>query len=351
MEANMKKHIEYLLSQIPRNEINIFNKDNFLKLLSHKIEQYKIQIPINYQTNNDNPIISLLNHSLLTFLIKTISNLIQISRTRNINFNLLSRNSQIPFYTIHTYNWKKLPSNNNSNNNINNNNASFTFFPNKSFNLLFTENIRSKIDLIQEYEELNSKKIKLERLNIYKNKIEEMAKEKGAEPNIKITTGPNPIRLAPGRRTRRKESQIIKTMRNNISKTQKKEDLDRQKNYTIDTLETVLNGTKSTKVSEVSKSVAGFDNMSKISDNKSEMNTTVHGGDIGGVNNELSLNVFKYNEIGKDEKLYNASKRKINLKDFVFMLEHDDGVIPLKMLLLQKAMLRISQLHNTKNQI
>ena len=349
METNMKKHIEYLLSQIPRNEINIFNKDNFLKLLSHKIDQYKIQIPINYQTNNDNPIISLLNHSLLTFLIKTISNLIQISRTRNINFNLLSRNSQIPFYTIHTYNWKKLPSNNNNNNN--NNNASFTFFPNKSFNLLFTENIRSKIDLIQEYEELNSKKIKLERLNIYKNKIEEMAKEKGAEPNIKITTGPNPIRLAPGRRTRRKESQIIKTMRNNISKTQKKEDLDRQKNYTIDTLETVLNGTKSTKVSEVSKSVVGFDNMSKMSDNKSEMNATVHGGDIGGVNNELSLNVFKYNEIGKDEKLYNASKRKINLKDFVFMLEHDDGVIPLKMLLLQKAMLRISQLHNTKNQI
>ena len=350
METNMKKHIEYLLSQIPRNEINIFNKDNFLKLLSHKIDQYKIQIPINYQTNNDNPIISLLNHSLLTFLIKTISNLIQISRTRNINFNLLSRNSQIPFYTIHTYNWKKLPSNNNNSNN-NNNNTSFTFFPNKSFNLLFTENIRSKIDLIQEYEELNSKKIKLERLNIYKNKIEEMAKEKGAEPNIKITTGPNPIRLAPGRRTRRKESQIIKTMRNNISKTQKKEDLDRQKNYTIDTLETVLNGTKSTKVSEASKSVVGFDNMSKISDNKSEMNATVHGGDIGGVNNELSLNVFKYNEIGKDEKLYNASKRKINLKDFVFMLEHDDGVIPLKMLLLQKAMLRISQLHTTKNQI
>ena len=102
METNMKKHIEYLLSQIPRNEINIFNKDNFLKLISHKIDLYKIQIPINYQTNNDNPIISLLNHSLLTFLIKTISTLIQISRTRNINFNLLSRNSQIPFYTIHT---------------------------------------------------------------------------------------------------------------------------------------------------------------------------------------------------------------------------------------------------------
>ena len=282
----MKKHIEYLLSQIPRNEINIFNKDNFLKLISHKIELHKIQIPINYQTNNDNPIISLLNHSLLTFLIKTISTLIQISRTRNINFNLLSRNNQIPFYTIHTYNWKKLPSNNNSNHN-----ASFNFFPNKSFNLLFTENIRSKIELIQEYEELNSKKIKLERLNIYKNKIEEMAKEKGAEPNIKITTGPNPIRLAPGRRTRRKESQIIKTMRNNISKTQKKEDLDRQKNYTIDTLETVLNATKSTKVTEVSKSV-GFDNSSKISDNKSEMNTTVHGGDIGGVNNELSFKCF-----------------------------------------------------------
>ena len=65
-------------------------------------------------------------------------------------------------------------------------------------------------------------------------------------------------------------------------------------------------------------------------------------------NNEVSINVFKSNNIEKSGKIYGTSRRKISLKDFIFFLENEMNV-PLKMLLLQKAEIRISKLNHNNH--
>ena len=172
---------------------------------------------------------------------------------------------------------------------------------------------------------------------------EESAKEKGGEPTIKIIPGPIPIKLGPGRRTRKRVSAIIKIMRNNFVKTQKKEDLNKQKSFTMNTLDTFLDNKKSLSNSHINKiddknDISHFDNISKISENNSY---NYQNDNIG--NNEISVNVFKSNDIKKNARLIGGSKRKINLKDFIFFLENEFNV-PLKMLLLQKAMVKLTEI-------
>ena len=200
--------------------------------------------------------------------------------------------------------------------------------------------------MIEEYQELNNKKIKLEGFSIYKQKLEESAKEKGGEPTIKIIPGPIPIKLGPGRRTRKRVSAIIKTMRNNFVKSQKKEDLNKQKSFTMNTLDTILYNNRSFSNSNLNKSESfqrdntHLDTFSKVSES---IHSNFQNENFG--NNEISINVFKSNDIKKNTKLIGTSRKKINLKDFIFFLENELNV-PLKMLLLQKAMVKLAEIGN-----
>ena len=145
-------------------------------------------------------------------------------------------------------------------------------------------------------------------------------------------------------------------------KSQKKEDYDRQKSFTMNTLDTFLDnstrygGTKSLggTVSnmrfdaESSKNDTHLETFTKISEaSKSEYN---HNNFVvnDNTNNEVSINVFKSNNIEKSGKIYGTSRRKISLKDFIFFLENEMNV-PLKMLLLQKAEIRISKLNHNNH--
>jgi hypothetical protein len=135
-------------------------------------------------------------------------------------------------------------------------------------------------------------------------------------------------------------------MRNNFVKTQKKEDLNKQKSFTMNTLDTFLDNNKSMSHSHLNKvddknDISHFDSVSKISDNNNSYN--YQNDNIG--NNEISVNVFKSNDIKKNAKLIGTSRKKINLKDFIFFLENELNV-PLKMLLLQKAMVKLAEIGN-----
>ncbi len=323
-QQNEKKKILELLKSIPNNENIIINKLNLERKFNNR--KMKLEMP--------NETFTLINHLLIKYMKISIEKLININRIRNVNFNLFSK-SNTPTYKIHTFNWDKNPENQNLN-----------FTPSKDFSIILTNNIKNKFRLIEEYQELNNKKIKLEGFAIYKQKLEESAKEKGGEPTIKIIPGPIPIKLGPGRRTRKRVSAIIKIMRNNFVKTQKKEDLNKQKSFTMNTLDTFLDNNKSMSHSHLNKvddknDISHFDSVSKISDNNNSYN--YQNDNIG--NNEISVNVFKSNDIKKNAKLIGTSKRKINLKDFIFFLENEFN-IPLKMLLLQKAMVKLTEIGN-----
>ncbi len=322
-QQNEKKKILELLKSIPNNENIIINKLNLERKFNNR--KMKFEMP--------NETFTLINHILIKYMKLSIEKLININRIRNVNFNLFSK-SNTPTYKIHTFNWDKNPENQNLN-----------FTPSKDFSIILTNNIKNKFRLIEEYQELNNKKIKLEGFSIYKQKLEESAKEKGGEPTIKIIPGPIPIKLGPGRRTRKRVSAIIKTMRNNFVKSQKKEDLNKQKSFTMNTLDTFLDNKKSLSNSHINKiddknDISHFDNISKISENNSY---NYQNDNIG--NNEISVNVFKSNDIKKNAKLIGTSRKKINLKDFIFFLENELNV-PLKMLLLQKAMVKLAEIGN-----
>lgn len=341
--------VNKLLSAIPSKEEFILNKQNIGKIINEKSKRARIA----FDMNDD--MARYLNHSLNNYMKTLIEKLISINRTRNVNFNLFSRNTvtgvSIPSYKINTYNLESSGFG-----------SKVSFVPSNQFQILFTRNIKNDFNTIEEYHELNSKRINLEKVVLYKNKLEEIAKEKGNDAGIKITSGPNPIKLGPGRRTRKKDSAIIKTMRNNFVKSQKKEDYDRQKSFTMNTLDTFLDnstrygGTKSLggTVSnmrfdaESSKNDTHLETFTKISEaSKSEYN---HNNFVvnDNTNNEVSINVFKSNNIEKSGKIYGTSRRKISLKDFIFFLENEMNV-PLKMLLLQKAEIRISKLNHNNH--
>ena len=317
-------YIWQILNSIPNNENIIINKLN----IERKFNNRNMKFELTNDTYN------LINHYLIIYLKKSIEKLININRIRNVNFNLFSKNS-IPSYKIQTYNWDK-----------NQENQNITFSQAKNFNIIFTNNIKKKFEMIEEYQELNNKKIKLEGFSIYKQKLEESAKEKGGEPTIKIIPGPIPIKLGPGRRTRKRVSAIIKTMRNNFVKSQKKEDLNKQKSFTMNTLDTILYNNRSFSNSNLNKSESfqrdntHFDTFSKVSES---IHSNFQNENFG--NNEISINVFKSNDIKKNAKLIGTSRKKINLKDFIFFLENELNV-PLKMLLLQKAMVKLAEIGN-----
>ena len=80
-----------------------------------------------------------------------------------------------------------------------------------------------------------------------------------------------------------------------------------------------------------------MDVSSKMSDTMSYHNLSYTGNYNNTVNNEISMNIFTYFDPIKDGKIYGRQKKKINLKDFIFLLENSNEFIPHKILLLNRA--------------
>ena len=316
-----------------------FNKYKLYYLIKDKMNRYHIKCP-------EEKIFFFLEEKLKEYLKIYLLRLIAISRIRNANFNLYSNNpnGQI-HYKFKTYNWTV--SNDKENKNV-------TFSPAKVFDILFTSNFKKRFDLIEEYVELYNKKTKFEKLSSCKEKYEESNKAKGIESSIKITDGPNPqIKLLPGRRTKKKNNSFFKEMRKKIDQTKRKEDLNKQKTFTKNTLEAFLNDSNTNLKSQ---SFGSFPNLidggsnslidmsSRMSDTISHNNLSYTNNYINNTQNEISMNIFTYFEPTKDGKIIGRQKKRINLKDFIFLLENSNEYIPNKIFLLNKA-----SLENSKN--
>ena len=311
---------------------NIFNLKQLERVLLEKCEKNKIKILANDE------VITLLNDKLNLYIRKYLTKLIAISRIRNVNFNLFSNNPNgQTHYKFKTFNWV-----------TSNNEKEATFSIGKSFDILFTTNYKKKFDLIEEYVELSNKKLRFEKLSSCKEKYEENNKKQGIENSIKITDGPNPtIKLLPGRRTKKKNSLIIKDMKNHIIKSKKKEEYNKQKSFTANTLNTFLDdnivGHSQTNLPEVNSTLGKNDLLSsKMSDTLSvSEGKNVRG--VGSINNnnlvqnEINMNVFTYSDVTRDGKIFGQTRRRINVKDFIFLLEESDEYIPNKLWMLNKA--------------
>ena len=79
--------VNKLLSAIPSKEEFILNKQNMGKIINEKSKRARIA----FDMNDD--MARYLNHSLNNYMKTLIEKLISINRTRNVNFNLFSRNT------------------------------------------------------------------------------------------------------------------------------------------------------------------------------------------------------------------------------------------------------------------
>ena len=278
-----------------------------------------------------------LYENLYNYLRIYLLRLIKISRIRNVSFQLYSnnQNGQI-LYKFRTYNSL-----------ISEDRKSYNYTKSGNFDILFTSNYKKDMDLIDEYVELNNKKLKFEKLSSCKEKDEENDKVKGLETSIKITEGPFPtIKLLPGRRTKKKDNSFIKEVRKKIVQTQKKEDLIKQNSNTKNTLEAFMNETnfgnknkgKINSLLDDNKLNNKMDMSSRMSDNLSNMYSYTNN-TYNQIKNEIDMNVYKFFDPTKNENIPRPQKRRINIKDFIFMIENSNEYIPSRMSLLNKTSL------------
>ena len=278
-----------------------------------------------------------LYENLYNYLRIYLLRLIKISRIRNVSFQLYSnnQNGQI-LYKFRTYNSQ-----------ISEDRKGINYTKSGNFDILFTSNYKKDMDLIDEYVELNNKKLKFEKLSSCKEKDEENDKVKGLETSIKITEGPFPtIKLLPGRRTKKKDNSFIKEVRKKIVQTQKKEDLIKQNSNTKNTLEAFMNETnfgnknkgKINSLLDDNKLNNKMDISSRMSDNLSNMYSYTNN-TYNQIKNEIDMNVYKYFDPTKNENIPRPQKRRINIKDFIFMIENSNEYIPSRMSLLNKTSL------------
>lgn len=348
LKKNYQSNANYFYQSLNQQQFNkdkfiapeIFNKNILFLLIKSKVIRYHLK------SFPDENILIFLQEKLRQYLKIYLKRLITISRIRNANFNLYSNNpSGQTHFKFRTYNWALSKENEKIN---------VAFSPSKVFDILFTSNFKKRFDLIEEYEELYNKKTKFEKLSSCKEKYEESNKTKGIESSIKITDGPNPtIKLLPGRRTKKKNNTFFKEMRKKIDQTKKKEDLNKQKSFTKNTLDTFLNDSninnKNMSLSSLPNLIDGgsnnmLDMSSKMSDTMSHNNFSYTNNYISSTQNEISMNIFTYFDPTKDGKIDGRQKKRINFKDFIFLLENSNEYIPNKILLLNKA-----SIENSKN--
>jgi hypothetical protein len=195
---------------------------NFEKLLLEKLNKEGLIV----KTNTMNEIVTLINNGLDTYLRNIMEKLINVSRARNSNLSLVSKVSEKnPMFKIHTYNFEKVP---------NTNQPMVENVPYKDFSIVFTTNMKNTLNRLEHYEELNAYKSKIEKISSYKTKIEELTsipidkKEKDAPAKVGQ------------KRQKRKNAAVMKSYRNVVAKTQKKNEMDKHKKDTQYTLATFL---------------------------------------------------------------------------------------------------------------
>jgi hypothetical protein len=200
----------------------LLNKQNLEKILSDKLNRYGLNAKGNY-----NEIFNSLNNGLEFYLKNILERLVQINRARNVNLNLYSKYSEKdPMFKIHTFNYK--PSGH-----------MVELVPYHDFSIVFTKNMKSEINTIEHYEELMAYKSKIEKISTYKTKIEELH----ATANKPVTVNKQENNIAKQTkqpRQRRRATTILKNYKNAVAKTQKKNEIDRQKKDTQYTLQTFL---------------------------------------------------------------------------------------------------------------
>ena len=333
-------------NQDEQNNSNYYQQKPFFSKFGKLLNIQKIDYLIDtryrdykFNKNNDR-LYEVLYENLYNYYRIYILRLIKISRISNVSFQLYSNNptGQI-HYKFNTYNSQ-----------LSEDKKSLSYIKSGNFDILFTSNYKRDMDLIDEYVELNNKKLKFEKLSSCKEKDEENDKVKGLETSIKITEGPYPtIKLLPGRRTKKKDNSFIKEVRKKIVQTQKKEDMIKQNSNTKNTLEAFLNDTDiSIRNKNKGKNINSLlddshlnnkmDMSSRMSDNMSNIYSYTNNTN-NQIKNEIDLNIYKYFDPTKNENIPTTHKRRINVKDFIFMLENSNEFIPSKMFLLNKTSL------------
>ncbi len=103
--------------------------------------------------------------------------------------------------------------------------------------------MKTILNNLETYEELNSCKMKYEKISTFRTKIEEInqAKEKEKEKlQQSKQTSTNVTHQPVKTRTRKRDTSLIKSYKNIFAKTQKKDEMDRQRKDIKHTLEAVL---------------------------------------------------------------------------------------------------------------
>ena len=114
--------------------------------------------------------------------------------------------------------------------------------PYKDFSIIFSKNMKCILNNLETFEELNACKIKYEKISSFRNKIEEinLAKEREKEKLTNKQSTTNVTNQPIKTRTRKRDTTLIKSYKNIFAKTQKKDEMDRQKKDIKHTLEAVL---------------------------------------------------------------------------------------------------------------
>jgi len=353
--GTISSHLNYIM---PSNNINqiqrqtpiytkkddkILNKINFEKLLIDKIRLEGLEVKSLSEITN------FMNIGLENYMKNVIEKLISISRIRNVNLNLYSKQSEKnPVFKIHTFN-------NNLSGDIRDPNISYPFY--KDFSILFTKNMKNTISMMEQYEELTFKKMRQEKVSMYKSKLEEITQLKEKEREIAMDSLKDSSVVAKPKLRVRKRDNMLKSVKNTLAKSQKRDEMAKHKKETQNTLETFLDGrirpstlgptTLSHSVSgqrfeaEMISNFAESHNMetyTKFSEvSKSELPIDASG-------NDINLSIFKYSQPSQNAKLNISSnvRRRITIKDLIHFLEGERKT-PLQNLILHKAILKLNQ--------
>ncbi len=343
-----------------RKDDKILNRINFEKILHDKLHKEGLDV------KNTNEITNTMNIGLESYIKNVIEKLIEISRARNVNLNLYSKQSEKnPVFKIHTHN------------------IATETPPNKDFSILFTKNVKNIMGMLEEYEELNLKKMRQEKVSMYKSKLEEISQQKERDReeltmnmnvnmnlNMNMKSGANDkstnANTADSKKVKprvRKRDTMLKSVKNTLAKSQKRDEMAKHKKETQNTLETFLDSrprystlggsmgpsnlhtnmhsnmsqSQAEMVSNVDQShnMESYTKFSEIS--KSEVPVEANG-------NDINLTIFKYYQPNQNQKFTLPSnvKRRITLKDLISYLEGQRKT-PLQNLILHKAVMKLNQ--------
>ena len=115
--------------------------------------------------------------------------------------------------------------------------------PYKDFSIIFSKNMKSILNNLETFEELNACKMKHDKISTFRTKIEEInqAKEREKEKQLTNKQSTSNISNPPLKtRTRKRDTSLIKSYKNIFAKTQMKDEMDKQKKDIKHTLEAVL---------------------------------------------------------------------------------------------------------------